>query len=142
MPRRIIQWVAGAALTVLFLTACRSTTVEIAGGELRNRTSEPILEVCAAHQPTGRVVSVSQILPGTAFLLEIPPREMLSSHVTLTWTTLRGSSCERTLEITPPPEELRAEPCWIVYSIVGPGRASLSWERPPSSPAEAGDDRR
>ena len=118
---------------VLFVAACRSTPVNLVGGEIRNRTREPILDVRASHQPTGRVVSVNQVLPGTSFLLGIAPRELKSRSVTLTWKTAQGRACEETLEITPPPEELRGGPCWLVYTIGGPAEASFRWELPPSS---------
>ena len=122
---------------VLLLAACRSNPAELVGGEIRNRTREPILDVCASHQPTGRVVTVNQVLPGMSFLLGFTPRELKTRQVTLTWKTAHGRACEETLEITPPPEELR-EACWLVYTITEPAQASFRWERPPSSHASTG----
>ena len=125
---------------VLLLVACRSNPAELMGGEIRNRTREPILDVCASHRPTGRVVTVNQVLPGMSFLLGFTPRELRAREVTLTWKTAQGRGCEQTLEITPPPEELR-DACWLVYTITGPAQASFRWERAPSSHADTGQPR-
>jgi hypothetical protein len=118
---------------VLLLASCRSNPVQLVGGEVRNRTPEPILDFCAVHEPTGRVVTVNHILAGMSFVLGFQPRELKTRTAFLTWRTARGQACAKTIEITPPSEELREGPCWLVYTIAGPTAASFHWERPPPS---------
>jgi len=113
------------------LAACRSTPVQVTGGEVRNQTQEPLLDFFAAHLPASRAVYASQILPGSTFRMGIAPRDLQAKRVELSWKTTRGLACKTTLELTPPPEELRDGPCWIVYTVTGVDRVALTWQRPP-----------
>lgn len=124
---RICAWLA----ILIGLAGCRSTPVQVAGGEIRNRTAEPVLAVQAAHSPGGRAVYTNQILPGSRLRMGLAPRELRARSVTLTWKTARGRDCSATLEVGGPPGELAEGPVWVVYSIVGVDRVTLTWERPP-----------
>ena len=129
-PRRLRSTLL-LAIAALLLGACASTPVELSGGEIRNLTRSPLMNVEALHHPTGAKAATNMIPAGESLLLGFRTRELRSTSATIQWSDGFGRHVQE-VHIPACPAELRGAPVWIVYSIHANGLVEVGFEAQPA----------